>query len=62
MIIRLVGGGGGGGVDNRGVQEFGVKGHLGVILGNSNMLALLHSCPAICFVMLLGIKLKVGMG
>ena len=48
MIIRLLGGG----EDNGGVQELGVKGHLGVILGNSNVLALLHSCPAICFVML----------
>ena len=32
----------GGGLNNRGVQEFGVKGHLGVIFGNcSNMLMLL---------------------
>ena len=31
-----------GGGDNRGVQEFGVKGHLGVISDNcSNMLMLL---------------------
>ena len=47
MIIRFGGGG-----NNRGVQEFGVRGHLGVILGNSYMLALLHSCPAIRFNML----------
>ena len=44
MIIRLGGGG-----NNTGVQEFGVKGHLGVIFCNSSMLTLLHSCPAIRF-------------